>query len=70
MDRQLDGCYFRIKRGGSWGNVCFSDLTEAEREEIANMNGGRSAEWWKSLAYHLADRLKDLGEMFDIAYID
>jgi hypothetical protein len=61
--RDLDGCYFRVKRDGKWGNACFSDLTAEERDEIIR---DRSAEWWKSLAYHVADRLRTVGDHFEI----
>ena len=63
MDRNLDGCYFRVKRDGEWCNVCFSDLTYPEREKVCE---GRSAEWLQKLAYHLADRLRTVGDVFDI----
>ena len=64
MDRELDGVYFRIERDGKWQPICFSDLTEQEREKVCE---GRSTEWLKSLAYHLADCIKEIGEQFDIA---
>lgn len=63
MNRNLDGVYFRIKRDGEWQNICFSDLTEDEREDVGQ---GRSVEWWKSLAYRMADALKEIGDQFDI----
>ena len=63
MDRKLDGIYFRVKRNGEYKNICFSDLTKTERDEICK---DRPAEWYKAVAYHLADRLKDIGEVFDI----
>lgn len=63
MDRNLDGMYFRIERNGEWKNVCFSDLTYYEREEICK---GRPESWYKGLAYHLADCLKHIGDEFDI----
>ena len=63
MNRELDGVYFRIKRDGKWQPICFSDLTEEERENVCE---GRSAEWLKALAYHLADCIKEIGEQFDI----
>ena len=34
MNRNLDGVYFRIKRDDKWQNICFSDLTEDERQEM------------------------------------
>ena len=63
MNRGLDGVYFRVQRNGKWQSICFSDLTESEREKVCE---GRSAEWLKSLAYHLADCIKEIGEQFDI----
>lgn len=64
MDRNLDGVYFRVNRNGKWCNVCFSDMTHEERETVI---GERTGEWWKSLAYILADCLKRMGDNFDIA---
>lgn len=61
--RNLDGCYFRVKRGDKYESVCFSDLTAEEREEICK---DRPAEWLKSLAYHLADTIQIIGDEFDI----
>lgn len=63
MKRNLDDVYFRVKRNGKYENICFSDLTTEEREEVCK---GRSAEWFKNLAYHLADRLYLVGEQFDL----
>lgn len=67
IKRNLDGVYFRIERDGKFENVCFSDLTEDEREYIAELRGVKMAgEWWKNLAYHLADCLRRIGDEFDI----
>lgn len=63
MRRDLDGVYFRVKRDGVWGNACFSDMTA---EEIEEMIGDRPAQWWKSLACHLGERLRQVGDKFDI----
>ncbi len=63
MDRKLDGIYFRVERDGKWQNICFSDLTIEERDKVGE---GRSARWWQSVAYHLADVLKEIGDEFDI----
>lgn len=67
INRDLDGCYFRVKRGDKYENVCFSDLTERERDELFSRNE-KSAEWWKSLAYHLADRLRLIGDELDLVF--
>lgn len=67
MDRKLDGVFFRMKRGDKFENVCFSDLTDEEREQVATVQGkARSTNWWKALAYHLADRLKELGDFCEV----
>ena len=63
MNRNLDGVYFRVKRGDKYENICFSDLTREEREEICKE---RPPEWFKNLAFILADTLKQIGEQFDI----
>lgn len=63
MKRDLDGVYFRVKRDGRWGNVCFSDMTPEEREEVL---GDRRPEWWKSLAGIMGDCLRKMGDQLDI----
>lgn len=51
MNRELDGCYFRIQREGHFENVCFSDLTAEERDTILD---DRSEKWLKSFAGYMA----------------
>lgn len=34
MKRNLDGVYFRVKRGERYENVCFSDMTTEERDAL------------------------------------
>ena len=63
MNRNLDGIYFRVKRGLKYENICFSDLTEDERIEMCK---GRSEEWLTSLTCCLAERLRVIGDQFDI----
>ena len=63
MDRNLDGVYFRIKRDDKWQNICFSDLTEKERNEMMK---NRSVEWLQSLCNILANKIKEIGDEFDI----
>lgn len=70
MNRNLDGCYFRVCRNGKWETHCFTDLTKEEREQVANVDGGRPAEWWKTLAYHLADTIQQIGNELDIVCED
>ena len=63
MNRNLDGCYFRVKRDEKWCRVCFSDLTPDEMDDVLS---GRSNEWLKSLCCYLAGVLRGIGEQFDI----
>lgn len=63
VKRDLDGVYFRVKRNDKWENVCFSDLNNAEREDVTK---DRSAEWLRQLAYIMADVLRGIGDFFDI----
>lgn len=61
--RNLDGVYFRVERNGKWENICFSDLTKEERN---NVMLGKSEVWLRSLCDILADTIKDIGDMFDL----
>ncbi len=63
MDRNLDGVYFRVKRNKEWQNVCFSDLTREEKEDVCR---DRSVEWLKELAFVMADTIKSIGDYFDL----
>ena len=61
--RNLDGVYFRVERDGKWVNRCFTDLTMEERYAVCKE---RDYEWFKSLAFHLADTLRWIGNQLDI----
>ena len=63
INRELDGCYFRIQRNGKWQNICFSDLTEIERDTVMK---DRDERWLKSMCAHLAECLREIGEELDI----
>ena len=69
--RNLDGVYFRVKRDGKWGIVCYSDMEQQEREEvvaarIAERMPEERAAWWHCLADHLADQLYYMGEQLGV----
>lgn len=71
IQRNLDGVYFRVKRDGEYGNVCFSDMTAEERDEIAasraeNTTPEQQIAWWRSMANILADQLYDMGEQLGV----
>lgn len=63
VKRDLDGIYLRIERNGKYQSLCLSDMTEEELEE--NLNSKKS-EWLKGAIIHLASRLHEIGDLFDI----
>ncbi len=69
--RNLDGVYYRTYRNGEWCNVCYSDLEQSERDEIASELAENKAlkgqvAYWRTMADILADALYDMGEHFGI----
>ena len=63
MNRNLDGVYFRVKRGEKYENICFSDMTEDERGKIME---DKPVEWLKAMCEILASTLRDIGDQFNI----
>lgn len=63
MNRNLDNVFFRVKRSNKFENICFSDLTKEERDEICK---DRNKEWFQQMLYIIADRLKLVGDTFGI----
>ena len=61
--RNLDGIYLRVQRDGKWQNLCLSDMTQEELEEILNPERG---EWLKGAVIRLATVIREIGDMFDI----
>ena len=59
----IDGVYFRVQRNNKWENICFSDLTEAEQDEMMK---DRSEIWLKSLCKILGNTIHNVAEQFDI----
>ena len=64
--RDLDGVYFRIKRNEKFDNICFSDLTESEQDDVMK---NRSEEWLMALCKILSNTIRYIADSFDI-YID
>lgn len=62
MNRELDGCYFRIVRDGVGQSVCFSDLTKEERDALL---ADKDVQFLKNLCCYLADRLQELGNIIE-----
>lgn len=63
IKRNLDGIYFRVKRDEKWDNVCFSDMTQDEMENVMN---NRDIDWLKSMCVQLGRTIRDIGDQLDI----
>lgn len=61
--RNLDNIYFRVKRGNSCENLCFTDLTEDERLEVLKE---KSPEFILQLSLLLAKRLREVGDQLGL----
>ena len=63
IKRNLDGCYFRVRRGDKYEDLCFTDLTRDEQEELLK---DKSPEFIVELTLHLAATLRQIGDEFDL----
>lgn len=63
IKRNLDGVYFRIQRDGKWDTICFTDLTEAEMDEVLK---NKDKVWVVGLAKILAKTIQNIGYQFDL----
>lgn len=64
MDRRLDGMYFRVKRDEKWCNLCVSDMTDAELEEVVFKRA--DTRFLQGIIINLVHVIKEIGEQFDI----
>lgn len=62
MNRELDGCYFCIVRNGVGQSVCFTDLTEEERDTLL---ADKDTRFLKNLCCYLADSIQELGDILE-----
>lgn len=63
LKRNLDGFYFRVRRGEKYEDLCFTDLSRDEQEELLK---DKSPEFIVGLACHLAEALRKIGEEFNL----
>jgi hypothetical protein len=64
IKRELDGIFIRVMRDGKPDNVCFSDMTAAERDEWM---ASRDETALRRTCQLLADLVHGMGDKFDIA---
>lgn len=57
--KELDGIYYRVKRDNQYVNICLSDLTQEEREEILSK---KPIEYLYAIIEVLVSRLRELDD--------
>ena len=62
MNRELDGCYFRIVRDSVGQSVCFTHLTKEERTALL---AEKDEQFLRNLCCYLADRIQELGDIIE-----
>ena len=63
IKRDLDNIYFRVQRGNQWEAICFTDLTEKEKDEILK---DKNEQWLKSMVKELANNLRNIGDQLNL----
>ena len=63
MNRDLDGYYFRVKTDNGFEDICFSDLTTEQMDEVLE---DKDPLWLRQLCKGLAETIKEIGDTFDI----
>lgn len=63
MQRNLDGVFFRVRRGDKWTNICFSDMTEEEQDDILK---DKHEEYLRNFVKILAKTIRKIGDELDI----
>lgn len=61
--RELDSVYFRVEREGKWENICFSDLTDGEKQNVLD---GKTDEWLRSMCVILSNVIRCIGDELDL----
>lgn len=63
IQRHLDCTRFKMKRNDKWYDLCFTDLTIDERNEVMNRSG---EELLRDMCHIMAVYLRALGDEFDV----
>ena len=63
VERELDGFYYRVKRGEKFVNRCFTDLTDEEQTEFISRY---EKEGLMRMCKTLASVLRQIGDQFGI----
>lgn len=63
VERELDGFYYRVKRGDKFVNRCFTDLTDEEQTDFLSRY---EKEGLTRVCKMLASLLRQIGDQFGI----
>lgn len=63
IKRNLDSIYFRVERNNKWESVCFTDLTDKEKDEIIK---DKSEAWLRSMIKEIASSLRNIGNQLNL----
>lgn len=66
-ERKLCGIYTRVIRDGEPRSLCFTDLTEKEREAYLKT---LTEDELKQMCLVLAKMLRDIGDLFNLIYVE
>jgi hypothetical protein len=63
VKRDLDGCFFRVRREGKWYNLCWTDLTEVERTELVKE---ADKYWLRRMLEYITQLYRHAGDQLDL----
>ncbi len=63
VHRNLDGVYYRVKRNGYFEDLCFTDLTLTEQNDLL---ATLDTEGLKRMCHLMADALRTVGDELNI----
>lgn len=66
--RNLCGIYYRVKRNDKWDNICISDMTDDEINNIFSSidKNESSQDYYKNLSKSLINVIKNIGDNLDL----
>lgn len=67
FQRNLDGVYFRVKRGDKYESVSFSDLNEDEMRKVLK---GKKKDWLFEMCITLGETIYDMGQQLQVVRIE
>ncbi len=67
LKRNLDGVYFRVEREGKFQSICYSDLTDAEMDEVIK---DWPADSLRRMCKVLGQALRNIGDAAELVMVE